>query len=173
MDKLLAPTFALSPFRPNVGLPPKQLFGDSSLPGGGTEWGPDPPETTLQGQQGTQRQAMFRSCHLWKPEPREGKMRAERHSLDREVTPSYCEEMEAEEGTDLRRKGCGEGYLLPPSLPASGQGSRCFQSFRKFSWEEMLPGPRPSAPPHPLILSLLFRSPLRCLILQIETSRSG
>lgn len=37
----------------SVGLPLGLLFGDSSLPGGGTlsgtEWAPDPPETTLQG----------------------------------------------------------------------------------------------------------------------------
>ena len=39
MDKLLAPTLAPSPFRLNVGLPPRLLFGDSSLPGG-TEWAP-------------------------------------------------------------------------------------------------------------------------------------
>ena len=39
MDKLLAPTLAPSPFRLNVGLPPRLLFGDSSL-SGGTEWAP-------------------------------------------------------------------------------------------------------------------------------------
>lgn len=53
MYVLLAPTPAPALFRQSVGLPLGLLFGDSSLPGGGTlsgtEWAPDPPETTLQG----------------------------------------------------------------------------------------------------------------------------
>lgn len=166
MDKLLAPTLAPSPFRLNLGLPPRLLFGESSLPGGGTEWAPDPPETTLQGQQGTQRQATFRLCHLWKPEPSQGKMGAERHSLDREVTLSV-RRWRLRKGQISGGRDVGEGtYSLPPSFPPSGQGSHCFQSFRKFSWEEM----PPRTTPQTFILSLLFRSSLRCLILQIETS---
>ena len=62
----------------------------------------------------------------------------------------------------------GEGtYTLPPSLPLDRAAVASNPSGNS-------PGKRCSPPPptpHPLVLPLLFRSPLRGLILQIETSQ--
>ena len=144
---LLAPTPAPALFRQSVGLPLRLLFGDSSLPGGGTlsgtEWAPDPPETTLQGQQCTQHRAMVHSCHLWNPEPSQGKMGAGRHSQVREVTLSCVGRWRVRGGRGRSQyEGVWWKGTLSPPLGRAAAASNPFGSSPGGS------SPRQPHPPH-------------------------